>query len=409
MEFKAEDVLDVAMEVGINLLKCGAEIRRVEDTITYISKAYGATEVNVFAIPSLIIATIVFEGRVYTTKVKRNYTVTTDLFRLEKYNKLSRKICREKPSLQEVREEVEYIANLKDYNIFILYLGAILSAGCFAIFFGGSIFDGIAAGVVSIFMTAFLRLEVIKFNQFVRILLCSLIGGLFSVIMCWLGIGDNLSYVMSGAIMIVIPGLAIGTSIRDIMSSDVVSGSVRLLEAIVTSAAVAAGFSIFAKIYGGDVTLISSANWAVMLISGGIATIGYGIVFNNKYKHLPVVFVSGVLATLLYLVGLKLSNNSFVGVMCGTVFATLLAELLARILKSPTTVFLTPAIIPFVPGARLFYMMYSLLESDMPNAKANFNELMLASLGIAVGIILASVFAQIVIKTIKKIKTIKTN
>jgi uncharacterized membrane protein YjjP (DUF1212 family) len=405
MEFKAEDVLDVAMEVGVNLLKCGAEIRRVEDTITYISKAYGATEVNVFAIPSLIIATIVFEGRVYTTKVKRNYTVTTDLFRLEKYNKLSRKICREKPSLEKVREEVECIANLKDYNLFILYLGAILSAGCFAIFFGGSIFDGIAAGIVSIFMTAFLRLEVIKFNQFVRILLCSLIGGLFSVIMCWIGIGDNLSYVMGGAIMIVIPGLAIGTSIRDIMSSDVVSGSVRLLEAIVTSAAVAAGFSIFAKIYGGDVTLISNANWAVMLISGGLATIGYGIVFNNKYKHLPVVCVSGVLATLIYLIGLKLSNNSFIGVMCGTIFATLLAELLARILKSPTTVFLIPAIIPFVPGARLFYTMYSLLESDMPNAKANFNELMLASLGIAVGIILASVFAQIVIKTIKKIKT----
>lgn len=407
MEYKAEEVLDVAMEVGVNLLKCGAEIRRVEDTITYISKAYGATEVNVFAIPSLIIATIVFDGRTYTTKVKRNYNVTTDLFRLEKYNKLSRKICQEKPSLEIVRGEIEYIANLKDYNIFILYLGAILSASCFAIFFGGTIFDGIAAGIVSIFMTLFLRLEVIRFNQFVRILLCSLIGGLFSVIMCWIGIADNLSYVMSGAIMIVIPGLAIGTSIRDIMSSDVLSGSVRLLEAIVTSAAIAAGFSIFAKIYGGDITLLSNAKWYVMLISGGLATIGFGIVFNNKYKHLPIVAIGGVLATLVYLIANESSNNTFVGVMCGTVFATLLAELLARILKSPTTVFLIPAIIPFVPGARLFFMMYSLLNSDILSAKSNFNELMLASLGIAVGIILASVFAQIIIKTIKKVKKLK--
>lgn len=404
MEFKAEEVLDVAMEVGINLLKCGAEIRRVEDTITYISKAYGATEVNVFAIPSLIIATIVFEGRVYTTKVKRNHNVTTDLFRLEKYNKLSRKVCQERPSLEEVREEVEYIANLKDYNIFLLYLGAILSASCFTIFFGGTILDGVASGIVSIFMTLFLRMNIIKFNQFVRILLCSLIGGLFSVIMCWVGLADNLSYVMSGAIMIVIPGLAIGTSIRDIMSSDVVSGSIRLLEAIVTSAAIAAGFSIFAKIYGGEITLLSNAKWYVMLISGGLATIGFGIVFNNKYKHLPIVAIGGVLATLIYLIANKLSNNSFVSVMCGTIFATLLAELLARILKSPTTVFLIPAIIPFVPGARLFFMMYSLLNSDMLSAKVNFNELMLSSLGIAVGIILASVFAQIVIKTIKKIK-----
>lgn len=408
MEYKAEEVLDVAMEVGVNLLRCGAEIRRVEDTITYISKAYGATEVNVFAIPSLIIATIVFEGRTYTTKVKRNYSITTDLFRLEKYNKLSRKISKEKPSLQEVREEVEYIENIKDYNTFILYLGAIISAGCFAIFFGGTILDGVAAGIVAIFMTLFLRFEFIKFNQFVRILLCSLIGGLFSVLMCLIGIGDNLSYVMSGAIMIVIPGLAIGTSIRDIMSSDVISGSVRLLEAIVISAAVAAGFSIFAKIYAGNITLNSNANWLVMLISGGIASVGYGIVFNNKYKHLPIVGVGALLATLTYLIANELAANSFVAVMCGTIFATLLAELLARLLKSPTTVFLIPAIIPFVPGARLFFMMYSLLNSDMVLAKSNFNELMLASLGIAVGTILAGVFAQIIIKSIKKIKSMKT-
>ena len=407
MEYKAEDVLDVAMEVGVNLLKCGAEIRRVEDTITYISKAYGATEVNVFAIPSLIVATIVFEGRVYTTKVKRNHGVTTDLFRIEKYNKLSRKICAEKPSLNEVRDEIDYIENLKDYNLFLIYLGGFLSASGFAVFFGGTLLDGLAAGIVSIVMTWFLRLEVIRFNQFVRILLCSLIGGLFSIVMCWLGIADNLSYVMSGAIMIVIPGLAIGTSIRDIMSNDVLSGSVRLLEAIVVSVAVAAGFSAFAKIYGGDVSLLSNAKWYVMLITGVISTIGYGIVFNNKYKHLPIVATSSCLATAVYLLGNYLSNNSFISVMCGTIIATLVAELLARILKSPTTVFIMPAIIPFVPGARLFFMMFSLVNSDPTLAKVHFTELLLSSLGIAVGIILATVFAQIVIKTMKKLKTRK--
>ena len=65
MNYKASEILDVAMEVGINLLRCGAEIRRVEDTITYISKAYGASEVDVFAIPTLIIATILFAFQIY--------------------------------------------------------------------------------------------------------------------------------------------------------------------------------------------------------------------------------------------------------------------------------------------------------------------------------------------------------
>ena len=78
---------------------------------------------------------------------------------------------------------------------------------------------------------------------------------------------------------------------------------------------------------------------------------------------------------------------------------------MARILKSPTTVFLIPAIIPFVPGAMLFYMMYNLINGDISKFNTYFSNLGLASLGIAVGIILASVFAQVVIKTIKKLKT----
>ena len=125
--YKAEEILDVSMEIGVNLLQCGAEIRRVEETITYICKAYGASEVDVFAIPSLILATIVVDGESYTTKIKRNLDVTTDLFRLEKYNKLSRKICKDKPSLKEVKEEVKKIKEIKDYNTIYYILQAELS------------------------------------------------------------------------------------------------------------------------------------------------------------------------------------------------------------------------------------------------------------------------------------------
>ena len=404
MECRVEEVLDVAMEIGMNLLRCGAEIRRVEDTIKYVCNAYGASEVDVFAIPTLIIATIKIDGQTYTSKVKRNLDVTTDLFRLEKYNKLSRKIVSTTPPLEVVREEIEKIATLKDYNIFIVLFGSILAAGGFAMFFGGTILDGISASIVAIIMTLFLRFDKIKMNYFVHILLCSLIGGFFSIVMCWIGLADNLSYVMSGAIMVVIPGLAIGTSIRDIMSNDILSGSIRLFQAIVISAAIAAGFSLFAQLYRGDVTLNSNAKWYVALIAAFISTVGFGIIFNNKYKHLWIVGIGGVLSCCVYYFSNLHLNNEFLSVMLGTVTATLLAEILARILKAPTTVFLIPTIIPFVPGALLFYMMYNLINGNIEAFKTNLSGMSLASLGIAVGIILASVFAQVVIKSMKFFK-----
>ena len=113
--YQPDRVLDIAMEIGVNLLKCGAEISRVENTISYICKAYGATDIDVFAIPTLIVATIVINGNAYTSKVKRNYTVSTDLYRLEKFNKLSRFICSERPSLESVKEKAKEIEEMKDY------------------------------------------------------------------------------------------------------------------------------------------------------------------------------------------------------------------------------------------------------------------------------------------------------
>ena len=405
MEYKAEEILDVAMEIGVNLLQCGAEIRRVEETITYICKAYGASEVDVFAIPSLILATIVVDGESYTTKIKRNLDVTTDLFRLEKYNQLSRKISKEKPSLIEVKERVKTIKELKDYNTFLLYLGAVLTASGFSFFFGGTYRDAISAGIVSIIMFMFLRLQKKTFNQFVHTLICALIGGFFSVVMCWIGLGENLSYIMSGAIMIIIPGLAIGTSIRDIMSNDILSGSVRLFQAIVSSMAIAAGFSAFANLYQGQVVMDGTVEWWVVLLSSLVATFGFAIILNNKYGHLPIVSVCGVVSCAAYFFSNLLFKDIFISVMIGSMVATVLAEILARTLKSPTTVFLIPAIIPFVPGAMLFYMMYSLINGNVGEFNVYFSNLGLASLGIAVGIILASVFAQVVIKTIRKLKS----
>ena len=210
---------------------------------------------------------------------------------------------------------------------------------------------------------------------------------------------------MSGAIMIIIPGLAIGTSIRDIMSNDILSGSVRLFQAIVSSLAIAAGFSAFANMYQGQVAMDAVVQWWVVLIGAFISTFGFAIILNNKYKHLLIVSICGVVSCAAYFFSNLLLKDIFLSVMIGSMVATLLAEILARILKSPTTVFLIPAIIPFVPGAMLFYMMYSLINNNIAEFNTYFSNLGLASLGIAVGIILASVFAQVVIKTIRKLKT----
>ena len=54
----ADKVLCVALDVGENLLHCGGEINRVENTIERICRAYGAKHVEVFTITSVIVAEV---------------------------------------------------------------------------------------------------------------------------------------------------------------------------------------------------------------------------------------------------------------------------------------------------------------------------------------------------------------
>ena len=57
--------------------------------------------------------------------------------------------------------------------------------------------------------------------------------------------------VMIGTIMILIPGIAFGNSIRDIFNGDIISGSLKLFNSIVLAVAIAFGFSVSLLWFGG--------------------------------------------------------------------------------------------------------------------------------------------------------------
>ena len=105
-----EEVLDTAIQVGYGLLRNGAEIYRVEQSITYICEAYGMKEIESFAIPSSIVVTI-SDGIRSVTKSKRVVSRSNDLDKVEKFAGLSRMICDKKPDYETCMERIEEIKN----------------------------------------------------------------------------------------------------------------------------------------------------------------------------------------------------------------------------------------------------------------------------------------------------------
>ena len=80
---EAEQYLYYAMTIGEQLLCCGAEVGRVEDTIRRICLAYGASRADVFSITSSIVTTIYGEDFGICTQTRRVPGMSNDLGRLD--------------------------------------------------------------------------------------------------------------------------------------------------------------------------------------------------------------------------------------------------------------------------------------------------------------------------------------
>ena len=244
-DVNAEKVLSLALDLGKSMVKCSAEINRVEETVIRICYAYGIKKAQVFSIISLITATVIEDNGQPHTQTRRIYAYSTNFGRLEKLNALSRKICEETPDIDEARKELnEICAEEKTFSVKAC-IGHIIAASAFTIFFRGTILDALAAapiGLIIYLMNAYIKARGMSRLFFTA--LTSALAGTLALIFVRIGFGDNPGTIMIGDIMLIIPGLMLINSVREMLCGDVMSGLLRLLESIIIAMSIACGFAI---------------------------------------------------------------------------------------------------------------------------------------------------------------------
>ena len=109
------ELIDISVDIGAALLENGAEIYRVEESIARICYAYGATETNIYAVPTAIIASFVRGNSHPVTRVLRIYRRGTNLGRLDQLNTLCREICATSMTYAQIRERLVCILHDKPF------------------------------------------------------------------------------------------------------------------------------------------------------------------------------------------------------------------------------------------------------------------------------------------------------
>jgi uncharacterized membrane protein YjjP (DUF1212 family) len=224
------------------MIDSGAEVIRVEDTVSRIGYAYNIKRMDVFVITSCINITKELPDGTTLTQVRRFRKMTSiDLSKLERINALSRAVCVNPISLDDLEGAVEMITRRKVREIKLL-CGYVLGGAAFAMFFGGNLWDAVFAGMVGVLVWAFnVYLSPIFMNPVVSQFIITFLAG-FSVAVATSFIPLlHQDDVTIGVIMLLVPGVAVTNAIRDILLGDTLSGILRMIEALLLAATLAIG------------------------------------------------------------------------------------------------------------------------------------------------------------------------
>lgn len=422
-----EEVLDIALLAGHILLENGAEIYRVEETIDRICSYYGVSSENAFVLSNGIFLTAGSARESFFAKVQHIPVSGTHLNKVAAVNQLSREIVEGRYTTKEARRILEEIRRIPGKKRWMQVAASGAGSAAFCILFGGTARDSLvalAAGVVLYLYVLWLS------APHLSKIMGNIGGGALVTLVCTVlylaGAGDNLNYMMIGSIMPLVPGVAFTNSIRDIADGDYISGSVRMLDALLVffciAIGVGIGFSAVSMFAGPwsealETTQLSAGITAAdtaakagtaaagalkgllaslgptgapalgkEILSSVVGTVSFSVLFGVPREYYPYCGAIGGAGWLVY----SLSEFFLPGsgpCFLATAVVIFLSRTAAVFKRCPVTIFLIAGIFPLVPGAGVYWTVYHIVMEELLLAVQTGYSAMKSAVAIVLGIV----------------------
>ncbi len=382
------------VNIGKEMIKSGAETNRAEDSMYRMLESYHLEHCSIFAIQSDIQATIKPAGGYFITQIRRVHRVGMNYDRLDYLNHLSRHICKNQPSVEGIHKMYEEVMNRKPQPLYLNYLSAIMGGVGFGIYFGCDFMDSAAAVLICAVVIGYIGglLDKRERNLVVYNLVIAFLSSAAVFLADGAGACHHPDRVVLGLNMVLISGLGVANGIRDMVDRAYLSGLLNIVNSCLGAIAIACGTGLAMIIFEGDMyEMYIAPNVAVQLISCGVASMGFALLFKASVRQSFYAGIGGLITCACYLLTQYLGGNNFAAVMAGAAFVAGYAYVMSRIHRAPATIFLTTSIMPVIPGATLFYLMHGLVQEDYGLAAQQTIALVQTCLAIAFGFLVVEI------------------
>ena len=394
-------LLEVILDIGVEMLRNGAETWRTEDSLYRIAESYGFTKCHFWVVPSNIQGTVTCPDGNCVTQIRSIKNTDIDFSRLEDLNSLSRYVCRETPVTEVIREKLGGIIYAKEYPVWLNYLSGVIAGTSFGVFFHCDIMDAAVAACASLLITFLGRsLKKRESNPMILNFIISFLSELFIIGCVSIGFGHHIGYITIGVVMLMISALGATNGIRDMVHLDTLSGAINLSRSLTGASGIALGMALPLLIFKisdtNEIVSGSGRPW-LQLASCFVGCIGFALWFHVKYSKVIACAVGAFLTWGAYIIFGMVMGSRFTSAIAATVICALYAQIVARIMKAPATVFQTVSVFPLIPGSSLYYMMYGLVVRDNELAVSKGIELIVICTGIVLGMLIVEVIVRRVI------------
>jgi uncharacterized membrane protein YjjP (DUF1212 family) len=358
----AHHALVVILRIGALLLGSGASTNDVETTLLGLGEAAGLAGMQPTVISGLV--TVSWDPGMLAEPITLIRVVRQRSTEYDRLASLASMLgCIQDGSLlfSDVDAELDAIeARVRNYASREVLMATSASAAASTVLFGGGIPEAIAAAVaVGVAQPFVARLGATGFPMFFQNVTAPAIVTLVAVVLIAIHLPINGPLVITGAILLFLPGAALVASMRDLIDSENVSGTARLAEAMLLGAALAIGVSLalsVGSLMGVQVVLLSAianTGWGVAIqVVAAVFAVGFFAIRAGAPSE--SVLISAVLGGIavatreLAAVGVH-SDPIFATAIAATVIGTL-ARLAAQRFRSLSTIWVGAASLPLLPG-----------------------------------------------------------
>lgn len=357
------------VKLGIALHECGATSQRVESHLENMTRLFGFHG-SFLVSPTTFTCAFWQEDELdQYIYIDRIQPANDNLGLLWEIDRLMGRITRCELDLDAAIVELRRLRKVpSNYSIVVNGFSWALIGGSFAALLSSNPWDVIVSALLSILLFIFTlnRSAHARWGPVVM-LVAPFFSGLLASFIARAGIVINVPFVVLSSVVIFVPGLALTVAMTEISSRDLISGTSRLVDAVMlllklyfgsvsgiaVASFLASHFAVPALFPNLDLGHLSSLKTVPAVLG---LSLGIGIAFNIPARMLGAGLASSAIAFVV--AGLGESYFSmFAGMFLGSLAVGLYANLYSRITRSPASIPMMQGIVLLVPGSKIYMIL----------------------------------------------------